>query len=774
MLARPGRRPLATREDAAALAAAIRRRRRRAAAGIVATTPSPQRATKSGTAVRVSPVRRPRVAPATPPRRAVPRSASRDAVVIRPGLAAVRRPNTGLVPRKRLVALLLAVFVGFAAVAARLAWVQGVSAQRYAAIGVSQRTHTIALSADRGSIFDRNGNELAISVPQTTVWADPHLVEDPRAVSQALAGPLAMDPAVLLDHLTRPEHFVYLARRIDDATAATVKALQLKGVFFLSEPKRFSPDGTLAASVLGTVGTDNEGLSGVEVGYDKSLAGQPGSLTVEQDPSGRDLPGGERQIHPSARGSDLVLTLDRSLQYETEQDLAAEIVNAKALGGMAAIMDAGTGEVLAMASLVAGANPGDPPQAAPSNEVVTRVYEPGSVNKLVTVSAALQEGITTPGQIYNVPDSVRVADQTFHDDNPHPAYNWSVTDILTASSNVGTINIAARLGKTKLDSYLRRFGFGSRTDLHLPGESAGLLLDPKHWYPTSIATVPIGQGVAVTALQILAAYNTVANGGVYVAPKLVKAVVDPSGHTIPTPPSPTHQVVSAQTAQEMTAMLSEVVRTGTATAAGIDGYTVSGKTGTARKAIEGQRGYEAGAYISSFAGFVPAEHPAFTALVVLDQPTPIFGGLVAAPVFAQMSRYALREMVVPPPASDPHLFDGVPHAVASAATVLGDPGGAQPPGSQPLAVTPLAPLVAPTSAPAGAGPAVVSGPPSTVAAPLVPPSTVAPRARITTTTVIPGHPPPTGLQTGPATPITGSPPTTLTASPNRRSRVATP
>jgi cell division protein FtsI (penicillin-binding protein 3) len=662
-------------------------------------------------------------------------------------LAAVRRSNTGLVPRRRLVALLLALLVGFAAVVARLAWVQGVSAARYAAIGVSERTHTIALSANRGSIFDRNGNELAISVPQTTVWADPHLVEDPRAVSQALAGPLALDPAVLLDRLTRPEHFVYLARRIDDATAATVKALQLKGVFFLSEPKRFSPDGTLAAPVLGTVGTDNEGLSGVEVGYDKALAGQPGSLTVEQDPSGNDLPGGERQIHPSARGSDLVLTLDRSLQYETEQDLAAEIVNSKALGGMAAIMDTRTGEILAMASLVAGTNPGEPPQPAPSNEVVTRVYEPGSVNKLVTVSAALQEGITTPGQIYSVPDSVRVADQTFHDDNPHPTYNWSVTDILTASSNVGTINIAARLGKIKLDSYLRRFGFGSETDLRLPGESAGLLLDPKHWYPTSIATVPIGQGVAVTALQILAAYNTVANGGVYVAPKLVKAVIDPSGHTLPTPPSPTHRVVSARTAQEMTAMLSEVVRTGTATAAGIDGYTVSGKTGTARKTIEGQRGYEAGAYISSFAGFVPAEHPAFTALVVLDQPTPIFGGLVAAPVFAQMSRYALRELVVPPPAADPHLFDGVPHAVASAATVLGDPGGAQPPGSQPVAVTPLLPPVP-----------AASGAPSTGAAP----------AATTTTVVVQARPPPT---TTPAphgaTPITGSPPTTLAALPNR-------
>ena len=640
--------------------------------------------------------------------------------------------------------------LAFVAVVVRLAWVQGVSAERYAAIGVSERTHTMALSADRGSIFDRNGNDLAISVPQTTVWADPHLVDDPSATAHALAGLLGLDPVTLQDRLTQQPHFVYLARRIDDSTAAKVRALNLKGVYFLQEPKRFSPAGDLATPVLGAVGSDNEGLSGLEVAYEKLLAGRPGRLVVQQDPSGRDIPGGNRQLQPSAPGSDLVLTLDRSLQYETEQDLAAEIVKANAKGGMAAVMDTRTGEILAMASLVAGANPGDAPQAAPSNDVVTRVYEPGSVNKLVTWSAALEQGIVKPTDKFAVPDTVKVADQYFHDDNPHPTYtNWSVTDILTASSNVGTINIAQKLGKDQLDSYLRKYGFGAPTALHFPGESAGLLLDPKHWYPTSIATVPIGQGVAVTALQILAAYNTVADGGVYVAPKLVKAVVDPTGHTVATPPSPTHRVVSNQTARQMTAMLSEVVRTGTATAAGIDGYTVAGKTGTARKTIEGQRGYAAGAYISSFAGFVPAEQPAFTALVVLDQPTPIFGGLVSAPVFAQVSRYALRELVVPPAPADAHLFDGVPHAQPSAATVVGDPGGAPPPGA---VATPAPPLTAaspttttpttPTTAPPRR--ATVTSPPTTVSKP-----------------TSAGAPPPTTLATSPTT----RPATLPTASP---------
>jgi membrane peptidoglycan carboxypeptidase len=244
-------------------------------------------------------------------------------------------------------------------------------------------------------------------------------------------------------------------------------------------------------------------------------------------------------------------------------------------------------------------------------------------------------------------------------------------------------------------------------------------------------------------LQILAAYNTVANGGVYVAPKLVKAVIGPSGRTVPTPPSPTKRVVSAQTAREMTAMLSEVVRTGTATAAGIDGYTVAGKTGTARKTVEGQRGYETGAYISSFAGFVPAQQPAFTALVVLDQPTPIFGGLVSAPVFAQISRYALRELTIPPPPPDPHLFDGVPHAVPSASTVVGDPGGAPPAGAVAVPAPPLAP-----SSPAPAAPPS-STPPTTTTTPAG-----RSRGKSTSTTV-----PKT------ATTVAASPPTTLRSSP---------
>jgi len=227
--------------------------------------------------------------------------------------------------------------------------------------------------------------------------------------------------------------------------------------------------------------------------------------------------------------------------------------------------------------------------------------------------------------------------------------SWSITDIVANSSNVGAIMIGQKLGKERLDAYLRAFGLGEKTALNLPGESRGLLLDPDKWWTTSMGTTPIGQGLAVTAVQMLAAYNTVANGGLYVAPKLVKATVDTDGDSHPTPPSETRRVISERTAAALVPMLVEVVTRGTGELAAIDGYSVAGKTGTARKPAENVRGYKAGAYVSSFAGFVPAEDPRLSAIVILDEPTPIYGGIVAAPVFAQVANYALRELRIPPP-----------------------------------------------------------------------------------------------------------------------------
>ncbi len=595
-------------------------------------------------------------------------------------------------------ALVAAVVVG------RLAELQWLGAKAYADRGEKQLVHAVALPAGRGSIFDRGGQDLAISVDQPTIWADPALVVDPRGEAAQLASVLGGDAAGLQDRLSRPARFVYLGRQVGDDVAARVKALNLPGVAILKEPRRFLPAGDLAAPLLGKVGINDNGLTGLEYQYDKTLAGRPGRLVSERDQSGRELPGGVQQYDPSAHGDDLVLTVDRSIQYEAERDLSAGIQAAHALGGLALVMDTKSGELLAVACLRAAdpATAGPTTAACDKDQALTNVYEPGSVQKLVTISAALDQGVVKADDSLIVPDHLQVADHLFHDPETHSTGRWSITDVVANSSNIGTIEVASKLGRQRLYQYQQAFGFGRATGLGDPGESAGLLLDPAHYSGTSMGSIPIGQGIAVTAVQMLAAYNTVANGGVYVAPKLVKAVVGADGVPRPTAPSATHRVVSAQTATDMTAMLGEVVRVGTGKAGAIAGYQVAGKTGTARKTNPNGPGYLDGAYISSFAGFVPMQQPSLTAMVVLDQPTPIFGGKVSAPVFAQMAAYSLRQLRVPPPAPGEHLATAAPAATAASAKGVGDVGDAGSttvPASTPVPFAPSTPTTAPARRP---------------------------------------------------------------------------
>jgi cell division protein FtsI (penicillin-binding protein 3) len=288
------------------------------------------------------------------------------------------------------------------------------------------------------------------------------------------------------------------------------------------------------------------------------------------------------------------------------------------------------------------------------------VYEPGSVNKLITITGALEDGAVRVADRLSVPDRLKVGNHVFSDHDPHAVTSWSPTDIMRESSNIGTIMIAQKLGRERLDDYLRAFGFGTKTGIDFPGESAGLLRPASSWYSTDMGSIPIGQGVSVSALQMLAAYNAVANGGKYVSPRLVRATIDGQGQRHLAPEARTRRAVSVSTATAVTAMLEEVVKSGTGTLAQIPGYRVAGKTGTARKPAPGGTGYIPGAYMSSFAGFAPADRPAIAALVMLDEPTPIFGGLVAAPLFAELARAVLREMRVAPSST----------AAASAAPVV--------------------------------------------------------------------------------------------------------
>jgi cell division protein FtsI (penicillin-binding protein 3) len=582
--------------------------------------------------------------------------------------------------------LLLAAVTVALLLAAQIAHVQVLRAGGLSERAARQLIRTDKLPATRGSIFDRNGRDLVVSIDVRTIAADPSLVTDPLGEATQLQPILGTPVPDLVDRLSRRNtRFVYLARRVDDRIADMVRDLKLPGIFTIFQPKRFQPAENLAVPVLGRVGVDNEGLSGIERQYDDVLKGHPGRLVTERDQQGREIPGARIEYDPMARGDDLVLTIDRSIQFETERRLGAQITATHAKGGIAMVMDTRTGDLLAVADLTVDPETGAV-VPADRNTAVTNVYEPGSTAKLVTIAAAIEEQAVRSADVLRVPSHVQVGDHTYDEHEPHPVVNWSITDIVANSSNVGTILVARQLGKEKFDGYLRKFGFGSKTALRAPGESAGILLDTDDYAQSSMGSLPIGQGFAVTSAQVLAAYNTIANGGLYVPPRVVRASVGPDGTQHAAPAPETRRVVSEQTATDLTHMLADVVRVGTGELAAIDGYTVSGKTGTARKPKEGARGYEEGAYVSSFAGFVPAEDPRLTMLVLLDEPVPIYGGLVAAPVFADIGRYALREMRIPPPSARMKP-SSVRAATAATAKGVGDLGDAQAPASLPSTTT---------------------------------------------------------------------------------------
>lgn len=549
---------------------------------------------------------------------------------------------------KRFLAVGVVLLLILSAVVAKLVIIQGMQHERFANMSAIQSRKTIELAAMRGSILDRNGRDLALSIEKTTIFADPSLVEDPLGAAKALAPILKLPVKTLQAKLTQPGRFVYLARKVDDPIAKKVKAAKLAGISTLKESARLRPSADLASPILGNVGLDNEGLGGIEHQYETSLKGRPGSIKVDADASHtRRIATGEAIVDPSVAGNDLVLTIDRGLQYEAERLLRAQIVSTHSKGGIALVMDTNTGDILAMANLTTSEKTGEVLQSA-RNMAVTDVYEPGSVNKLITMAGAVNEGVVKVDDHLTVPDRLKVGNHVFSDHDPHATMSMSPTDIMRDSSNIGSIMIAQKLGREGLADYLTSFGFGVKPGIGFPGESAGILRPASSWYSTDMGSIPIGQGVSVSALQMLAAYNAVANGGKYVAPRLVKATIDKNGVSHPVDQAPSRRAVSNDTAKAVTGMLEEVVKSGTGTLAQIPGYRVAGKTGTARKPAPGGKGYLDGKYMSSFAGFAPADRPEIAALIMLDEPTPIFGGLVAAPVFSELARAVLREMRIPP------------------------------------------------------------------------------------------------------------------------------
>jgi cell division protein FtsI (penicillin-binding protein 3) len=541
----------------------------------------------------------------------------------------------------------LVTVLAFSAIGVRLFDLQARDRSHLASLGLGQRVRTVTIPAERGNIFDRSGKLLAMSVPQTTIVADPRVIKDPVVYAAKLAPIVQVDQAELEARLSnRKSAFAYVARKVNDQVAKDVRKLGLVGISFQDESKRYYPYGTVAAPVVGFAGTDNTGLAGMEYRFDSQLTGIPGSAQVERDPQGNDIPGGERQVKPAKRGQDVVLTIDSSLQWQTEQSLLHGVEAMNARGGTAVVVDVQTGDVLAMATVDGATDiePAQPAAATEKNRPVSDVYEPGSTNKVITMAGAIQEGLVTPDtQFDNVGQSINVGGYDFDDAEEHPS-SMTASDILAYSSNVGTITIAKQLGATRLSHYLDAFGFGQPTGLDLPGEERGTSFEmPRDYTDASIGSVPIGYGIAVTAMQMLDVYTTIANHGMARPPRLVAATIDADGTRHEAPLPKPHQVVSAATADAVNGMLQKVVAYGTGTKAQIDGYPVAGKTGTAAKAP-----YDSEEYNASFAGFAPAGDPKLAAIVVMDSPQgSIFGADAAAPVFQEIMRFALTYERVP-------------------------------------------------------------------------------------------------------------------------------
>ncbi|MGH3022935.1 MAG: peptidoglycan D,D-transpeptidase FtsI family protein [Gaiellaceae bacterium] len=550
----------------------------------------------------------------------------------------------------RRIRLLVAIFaVVFAAAFARVAWLQAVKAQALDSIATSQHREELSVPARRGTIFDRLGVQLAIGERATTVYANPKQIADPRKTALAVGEALELDPGKLYPLLAdRSRGFVYVARKADTEKAEALETQGLAGIGFYPEERRVYPQRAVASELVGYAGTENRGLSGLELQLDDALAGKNGSKTIVRDPFGRTIDVVESQ--PVRNGRDVYLTVDNSLQGQLERVLRETRSRWSAQAATAVVLDAQTGGVLAL-GVEPGFDANEYPEVSQRNQdklrnrAVTDTYEPGSTFKVVTIGAILESGLFSPETEFRLPYSIQVADRVIHDAVPRGTQTMSVAQILSRSSNVGVVTLAIQLQRQKLSDWIRRFGFGRKTGVDYPGETRGIVLPPDEWSGSTIGNVPIGQGIAVTPLQMAAAYGAIANDGVWLEPHLVERV---EGRKRTEPEK--RRVVSEQTAAQLTRMLRRVVEEGSGLTASIPGYRVAGKTGTAAKP-DPTGGYSTSRYVASFVGFVPASKPRLVVLVTVDEPKgAIWGGTVAAPAFAEIAQFGLQYLEVPPDA----------------------------------------------------------------------------------------------------------------------------
>ncbi len=588
----------------------------------------------------------------------------------------LRRPRTRFAVagarRRSSVVLLVFLFV-ISLFAGRLVELQGLRAGELASAGLDQRLRTAVIPAERGPIYDSEGRPLAQTVEVRNITADQTLVENPARTAAVLSTILELDRAELQKNLTGERRFVYLAKGVEPAKWRAIQdwrsdpdnnPVTLQAIFSERLTAREYPNGPLAANVLGFTNAEGVGAVGLEYGLEQELAGTPGELRAERGPDGSIIPGSEVSTVEPVSGTGVRLTIDSDLQWVAQNALAQRVQDSSADFGMVVAMEVGTGRILAMASVPTfdPNNPGASSEDDWRNRPVTNAFEPGSTMKVLTHAAVINEGAATPTTPFTVPPGLPRGPHVFKDHTPHGTLQLTLAGVLAQSSNIGTILAAEKIGGEKLYEYLQAFGVGRTTGLQYPGESPGILPNPSTWSVLTLPSLAFGQGMALTALQIADVYATLANDGVRVEPKLIDAYVRPDGTIQRTAPSATQQVVTAQTAQQVVEMMERVVsRDGTAPKAGIPGYRVGGKTGTAER-VDPACGCYRG-YTASFLGVAPADDPKVVVGVWIDNPRGMhYGGVLGGPIFVEVMKAALAKLEIPPSGSAPSTIPTIPTA----------------------------------------------------------------------------------------------------------------
>jgi len=548
---------------------------------------------------------------------------------------------------ERRIGLLFAVFLSLLLLGAgKAAWLGVVKAGTLKHAASTQQTADLVVPARRGAIMDRNGTELAVSQPAMTIAATPYLIKKPTDVAARLAGLLDKPEDDILRQLARRDTgFAYIARHVPVSRARQVQKLKVEGLEFIPEFSRVYPRDWMASQLLGSVGTDNQGLSGLEYSQDRFLKGADGERRLVKDALGQAIE--MKDTKPTEPGQDLKLTLDANIQDKAEQVLADVGREWRPKGATAIVMDPRDGSVLALANWprVNANQPGDAPDYARQDRAIGATYEPGSTFKAFTVAGALEQKEVTPDTEFNLAPSIKVADREIGESHARGYVTLTTRQILEQSSNVGAITIGLRLGKVDFDKWVRRFGFGEPTGIDLPGEEQGIVLPLERYSGSSMGNLPIGQGIAVTPMQMATAYAAIANGGILRPAHIVESV----GARAARKPKG-HRVISEATASSLRQMLEGVLGPGgTASGAAIPGYVLAGKTGTANKPDPVTGGYSDSKYVSSFVGFAPAKQPKLLVAVMVDEPQgEIYGGLVAGPAFRDITSFALNYLKIPP------------------------------------------------------------------------------------------------------------------------------